>query len=144
MKDMLGDDLFRKCLHEFMTRWHGKHPIPWDLFYTFNDAAGKNMNWFWNNWFFTNNYIDLAIDKVEGSNVFINNIGGFAIPFDLVVHYTDGSTGSQHQTPAIWNLDEKKTRVTFTPATGKKVRSLELKGGIYVDADISNNSWTAP
>ena len=141
MKDMLGDALFRKCLHEFMARWHGKHPIPWDLFYSFNDVAGKNMNWFWNNWFFTNNYIDLAIDKVEGSTVSINNIGGFAIPFDLVVHYTDGSTSSQHQSPAIWNIDEKKARITFTPAAGKKIRSLELQGGIYVDADPSNNTW---
>jgi len=144
MKDMLGDDLFRKCLHEFMARWHGKHPIPWDFFYTFNNVAGKDMNWFWKNGFFTNNYIDLAIDKVEGTNVAVNNIGGFAVPFDLVVHYTDGSTTRQHQTPATWFANEKKTQVTFTPAQGKKVRSLELAGGIYVDADITNNSWTAP
>jgi hypothetical protein len=144
MKDMLGDDLFRKCLHEYMARWHGKHPIPWDFFYSFNDAAGKNMNWFWNNWFFTNNYIDLGIGKVEGSNVFIDNIGGFAIPFDLVIHYTDGSSDKQHQTPAIWAGNEKKAQVSVSPAAGKKIRSLELKGGIYVDADITNNSWTTP
>jgi len=144
VKDMLGDDLFRKCLHEYMARWHGKHPIPWDFFYTFNDVAGKNMNWFWNNWFFTNNYIDLAIAKVEGNNVFVNNIGGFAIPFDLVLHYTDGSSESRHQTPAIWAANEKQAQISFTPAAGKKLLSLELKGGIYVDADISNNRWTAP
>ena len=52
MKDLLGDELFKKCLHEYMNRWHGKHPIPWDFFYTFNDASGKNLNWFWTNWFF--------------------------------------------------------------------------------------------
>lgn len=144
VKDMLGDDLFRKCLHEYMARWHGKHPIPWDFFYTFNDVAGKNMNWFWTNWFFSNNYIDLAIDKVEGNNVFVTNIGGFAIPFDLVVHYADGSSDTRHQTPAIWAANEKHTQISFTPAAGKKLLSLELKGGIYVDADISNNRWTAP
>lgn len=144
VKDMLGDDLFRKCLHEYMARWHGRHPIPWDFFYTFNNVAGKNLNWFWNNWFFTNNYIDLAIDNVEANNILINNIGGFAIPFDVVIHYTDGSSDSQHQTSAIWSSNEKKARVAFTPAAGKKIRSLELKGGIYVDADITNNSWTAP
>ena len=144
MKDMLGDDLFKKCLHEYMARWHGKHPIPWDFFYTFNDVAHDNMNWFWNNWFFTTNYIDLAIEKADGSNININNIGGFAIPFDVVIHYTDGTTGQQHVTPAVWKNDEKKTRVTVTPAAGKKIQSLQLKTGIYVDADITNNSWTAP
>ena len=40
LKDMLGDDLFRQALHGFMDRWHGKHPIPWDFFNTFNDVAG--------------------------------------------------------------------------------------------------------
>jgi hypothetical protein len=29
VKDLLGDDLFKKALHEYMDRWHGKHPIPW-------------------------------------------------------------------------------------------------------------------
>jgi hypothetical protein len=47
VKDLLGDDEFKKCLHAFMDRWHGKHPIPWDMFDTFNDVAGKNLNWFW-------------------------------------------------------------------------------------------------
>jgi hypothetical protein len=144
MKDMLGDDLFRKCLHEYISRWHGKHPIPWDFFYTFNDVAGKNENWFWTNWFFSNNYIDLAVSRVEGNNVFVDNIGGFAIPFDLVLHYADGTSDTHHQTPAVWASNEKKIQLSFTPAAGKKLQSLELKGGIYVDADISNNRWTAP
>jgi hypothetical protein len=144
MKDMLGDDLFRKCLHEYMARWHGKHPIPWDFFYTFNDVAHDNMNWFWNNWFFTTNYIDLAIEKVDGTNLGVNNIGGFAIPFDVAIHYTDGSNSQQHITPAVWKNNEKRITVTVTPAAGKKIQSLQLKTGIYVDADITNNSWTAP
>jgi hypothetical protein len=35
LKDMVGDELFKKSLHGFMDRWHGKHPIPWDMFYSF-------------------------------------------------------------------------------------------------------------
>jgi len=146
MKDMLGDDLFKKCLHEYMTRWHGKHPIPWDFFNSFNDAAGKNMNWFWTSWFFTNNYIDLAIDKVVRENdkyaVSIRNIGGFPIPFDLDIHYMDGSNEIQHQGPALWSTDPKNAQVLLTPSAGKKIQSVEIKGGIYVDADRSNNKWT--
>lgn len=147
VKDMLGDDLFRKCLHEYMARWHGKHPIPWDFFNTFNDASGQDLNWFWTNWFFTNNYIDLAIDKVEESNkkytVNIQNIGGFAVPFNLVISYTDGTSETKHQTPAIWKTNQKQATITLTPADGKKIRSIECDGGIYVDADASNNKWTA-
>jgi len=147
MKDLMGDELFKKCLHEYMARWHGKHPIPWDFFHSFNDAAGGNLNWFWTNWFFTNNYIDLVLTGVEESNkkytVSIQNTGGFAIPFNLVIQYTDGSTEKIHQTPALWSKDQKNAKVTLTPAGGKKIRSVELEGGIYVDATPADNKWVA-
>jgi hypothetical protein len=148
MKDLLGDELFKKCLHEYMNRWHGKHPTPWDFFYTFNNAAGKNMNWFWTSWYFSNNYIDLAIDKVEenagnGAAVFLRNIGGMPAPFDLIVHYSDGSSETLHQTPALWSADQKNASVTLSFSGTKRLRSIDLKGGIFVDADASNNKWTA-
>jgi hypothetical protein len=148
VKDLLGDDVFKKCLHAYMDRWHGKHPQPWDFFYTFNDASGKNLDWFWSNWFISNNYIDLAIDKAEenpgkASTVYIRNIGGLAIPFDLVIHYSNGSNTSLHQTPAVWSSDPKNASVTLPAAGTKTLQSIELKCGIYVDADASNNKWMA-
>ena len=34
LKDFLGDELFGKCLREYISRWNGKHPIPYDFFFT--------------------------------------------------------------------------------------------------------------
>lgn len=141
VKDLLGDELFKKALHEYMNRWHGKHPIPWDFFNSINDASGKNLNWFWNNWYFSNGYIDLAIDGVKKSKngvaVTIKNIGGFAAPVDVVAMYNDGTTEKFHQTPAIWQQDQKQTTVNIS--TKKKITSVQLKGGIFMDADEKNN-----
>src|ERR1700749_1650693 len=79
LKDLLGDQLFLKALHVYMDNWHGKHPIPWDFFNSINNGSGKNLNWFFNNWFFTNDYIDLALQKVtkdaNGYLLTIQNIG---------------------------------------------------------------------
>jgi hypothetical protein len=145
MKDLLGDALFKTCLHEYMNRWHGKHPIPWDFFNTFSDVSGKNLNWFWNNWFFSNYYIDLAIDQVrttpDGYAVRLRNIGGYVAPVDLQLNYQDGTQEIIHETPAIWMADEKQATVVIR--TTKKIQSLNLDGGIFVDADLSNNSWKA-
>jgi aminopeptidase N len=58
LKDMLGDELFKKALHGYMDRWHGKHPIPWDYFNSMSNVSGKNLTWFFNNWFFSNGYND--------------------------------------------------------------------------------------
>ena len=145
LKDLLGDAMFKKCLHEYMNRWHGKHPIPWDFFYAFNDASGQNLNWFWNNWFFSYNYIDLAIRNVGkstvGYTVTIDNIGGMAIPFNIEIIYTDGSKELNHQTPDVWKNDQKNTVITIN--TKKSIKSLLLDGGIFMDADESNNTWVS-
>jgi hypothetical protein len=144
LKDMLGDAVFGKALHGFMDRWHGKHPIPWDFFNSVNDITGQNLNWYWNSWYFSNNYIDLAIGGVEktgnGYSVVLNNIGGMPTPVDLVAHYGDGSNETIHETPAIWATDQR--RATVTISTGKSLQSLGLNSGIWVDADSTNNRWT--
>jgi hypothetical protein len=144
MKDLLGDDLFKKCLHEFINRWHGRHPIPWDMYNTFNDVAGRNLNWFWNAWHFEPGHIDLAVTSAKrskaGYSVAIDNIGGMVAPVDIVLTYGDGSTETVHETPAIWEASQK--RATVAIKTKKALKSLELNGGIWMDADTTNNRWT--
>lgn len=134
LKDLLGDKIFKKSLHFYMNTWNGKHPVPWDFFNSMNAGSGQNLNWFWKNWFFTNNYIDLKINsaKISGKNVNLNieNTGGFAIPFDVEITFTDGTVSTKHFTPAVWK--DAMTFQTKIPAS-KKVKSVKLNGGIYLD-----------
>jgi hypothetical protein len=145
LKDMLGDEIFKKCLHFYMDTWHGKHPIPWDFFYSFNTASGQNLNWFWNNWFFSHNYIDLGIRDVnksdKGYSVTIDNIGGMAVPFALKVLYNDGSREEIHQTPVVWKNNQMFCVIKIQ--TKKKVKSLLLDSGVFGDADETNNTWVS-
>ncbi len=145
LKDMLGDDLFKKALHTYMSNWHGKHPIPWDYFNSMNSGSGKNLNWFFNNWFFTNYYDDLALKNVAktagGYKVEVQNIGGFVIPFDIKLTYTDGTSESFHQTPAVWEKDQKRTSINIK--SSKTVKTAVLDNGIFMDANENNNKWTA-
>ena len=142
---MLGDAAFRKGLHAFIDRWHGKHPIPWDMFNTFNDVTGQNLDWFWNKWFFSNSYIDLAVAGVtrtgSGYTVSLENIGGMPAPVDLQATFADGSSEVFHQTPGIWAGDQR--RATVSISTRKVLQSLVLNGGIWMDADTTNNRWAA-
>ncbi len=139
LKDMLGDEMFKKALHFYMDTWNGKHPIPWDYFNSFNTATGKNLNWFFNNWFFTNNYLDIAVKglSADKKTITVENIGGFAIPFDVVITYADKSTATVHQTPAIWEKNEKTAKIVLKST--KKIEKIELDGGIFMDATPENN-----
>jgi hypothetical protein len=143
VKDLLGDQLFKTCLHAYMNRWNGKHPIPWDFFNTFNNISGQDLNWFWNAWYFSNGYIDFAVTSANknknGYTIAIQNIGGYPAPFDLKITYDDNSTDSLHETPALWKTDIKNATVNI--ATKKKIKSFVIDGGIFMDADESNNSF---
>ena len=143
LKDMLGDDLFKKSLHHYMNNWNGKHPIPWDYFNSMNTGSGQNLNWFFQNWFFTNNYIDLAITKPQIANgkatFVIKNEGGFAIPFDILVTDAEGKTETIHKTPAVWKANQKE--MTMTINTNRKIKSIKLDGGIFMDATPTDNVY---
>lgn len=143
LKDLLGDAVFRKSLHAFMDRWHGKHPIPWDFFYTVNNVSGQNLNWFWTSWYFDHSYIDIGIESVAkttaGYAVALDNVGGMPAPVSFVLTYADGSTETVHETSAIWATDVKHARVRVSAK--KPVRSIALSGGIWMDADSSNDRW---
>ncbi|MBW7839135.1 MAG: M1 family metallopeptidase [Chitinophagaceae bacterium] len=143
LKDLLGDSLFKKALHHYMDLWNGKHPIPWDYFYAMNAGSGMDLNWFFNNWFFTNNYIDLKIGQVkksgDGYALTVRNVGGFAIPFDIKITYTDGKTDIMHQTPAVWKKNSKEQ--VFKISTPKAIKAIELDGGIFLDYTPADNSW---
>ncbi|WP_214228958.1 M1 family metallopeptidase [Pedobacter sp. B4-66] len=143
LKDMLGDEMFGKALRTYMDRWNGKHPIPWDFFYSINDATKQNLNWFWNSWFFSNNYIDLSIAKVtvKGKNytISVKNTGGFAVPFDIKVTFVDGKEQLLHQTPIAWKNNRKET--FFEVNVNAPVQSITLDGGIFMDASPADNIW---
>jgi hypothetical protein len=74
----------------------------------------------------------------KGYTLTIENIGGMAAPVNAVVTYTDGTTEKFHQSPAIWEKSQKQATVNIT--TKKEVASIKLDGGIFMDADPSNNS----
>lgn len=143
LKDMLGDDLFKKALHHYMDVWNGKHPIPWDYFNAMNTGSGQNLNWFFNNWFFSNHYIDLKIERVKkdknGLGVVVQNVGGFAIPFDVIVEYTDGEKFTKHYTPGIWQKNEQQQIINI-PAK-KSIKSIKVDGGIFLDYTPADNIW---
>ena len=143
LKEMLGDDDFRKGLHGFMNDWNGKHPIPWDMFYSFNTHTGRDLNWFWDAWFFSPGYIDHAIADVKpgqgGTTVKLKNIGGYPAPTNMVVTFTDGSTETIRQGPEIWrtNIKEVEARINVP----KTVSTIVLDGGIFMDANPADNTW---
>ena len=143
LKDLLGDELFTKALHNYISLWHGKHPMPYEFFNCINTGAGMNLNWFWKSWFFDTGIPNLAISKVahvkQKYTVTITSIGNKPVPVHLNVYYTDGSKQLVNQTMACWAKGNKTTTVTFTAK--KPVKQLVLGTFYYADTDKTDNVW---
>jgi hypothetical protein len=59
----------------------------------------------------------------------------------VIATYDDGSNESFHQTPIVWERNQKEIVVNIK--TQKTVKSLKLEGGIFMDANEKDNTWTA-
>ena len=59
---ILGRDLFDFAFREYSRRWMFKRPQPADLFRTLEDASGIDLDWFWRGWFYTTDYVDIAVE----------------------------------------------------------------------------------
>ncbi len=143
VKDMLGDSLFTKALHHYISLWHGKHPMPLDFFNCMNAGSGKNLNWFWQKWFYDNGYPNLAIDKVSkhGKNytVLVGSKGNKPTPVDLTFTFDDGAIQKLHRSIAVWEKGNKTVELTLR--SDKRLK--EVKLGSTYDADIqpANNIY---
>ncbi len=149
LKNLLGEDLFKVCLKGYIERWKGKHPLPWDFFNTFNALSGKNLNYFWQAWFFEKNYIDLGISSVKKNLnetiLQIRNLGGVPIPFEVKITFKDGSQSMLTESTQIWspknNSLSMAKEVKFRIKTNKTIKSIDLDAGIFDDANEENNRW---
>lgn len=70
---VMGRELFDMAFREYAQRWKFKHPTPEDFFRTMEDASGVDLDWFWRGWFFTNDHVDIALDKVSWFRVNTQN-----------------------------------------------------------------------
>lgn len=141
LESALGNELFSKCLKEFIIRWNGKHPTPWDMFYTFEDVSKQDLSWFWNPWFFESHIPDLAIKDVKNENnkvsVLVENVGNLPVPVDITLTFEDGTKTKVTRPTSVWKNGNKE--ILFEEGTKSNVKSVEFLNKNIPDADASNN-----
>ncbi len=146
LQDLLGDELYFKSLHQYMNDWNGKHPTPYDFFYSFNNASGKDLNWFWQKWFFGWAYPDLSIKKVEKSGddvkIIIQNKGGLPLPVYLNINLKNGNHVIIKYTAQVWKNGEKE-KTFMVPQTYFSISKIKLGNEFIPDKYENNNRWNA-
>lgn len=141
LRNLLGKDLFKKAILEYMNRWHGKHPIPIDFFNTINSVANEDLSWFWTPWFYEFGYPDLVLKSVKQSDdkltIVVNKKGKIPTRIYIGIEFIDGTTQEVNYTARVWK-DGNKEYLIDVPIN-KEVGKVVLGNKTIPDIDKGNN-----
>lgn len=115
---VLGDSLFLDAMKHYFEKWKFCHPYPEDMRQAFSEAAGTDLNWFFDQWLTSSEIIDYSVAGVKRINKQDDHIikfkrkGGMQMPVDFTVTSRYDSTYSYH-IPNTWFV--KNTDATILP-----------------------------
>lgn len=144
---VVGDSAVHLAFAAYASAWRFKHPSPWDFFMSVNHSLGRDLDWFWYQWFFTSYTVDQAVESVttRGGNavIVVHDKGDMAMPIILRVNYADGSSATTVKPADAWFSGTRSVTVSF-PLRGKTIKSVTLDpDDRFLDLDRSNNVWSA-
>jgi aminopeptidase N len=147
LRHMMGEEEFDLAYRDYIATWAYKHPMPWDFFAMMEEAAGADLDWFWQSWYYQTVTLDqavVAVTDVEGGvEVTVSNDQGGVMPVELHLTLDDGSTTVHSVWPAsVWAGTREVTR--FVPADGQVTKVSIDPDGWYPDIERSNNDWERP
>lgn len=151
---VLGEETFMRAYQEFHRRWAFRHPYPWDMWHTFEDVSGRDLEWFWRAWYYESTedgggwVLDQAVTAVERlgngeTRITIRDLGWIPMPVHLTITRADGEAFEEVVPVDRWLGGEDRVHVTI-PA-GARVTRVEIDAaGYFPDANRRNNVWTGP
>jgi len=130
LEDVIGKETFSKAMNEYYQRWLYKHPYPQDFFNTIEDVAGRDLDWFWNQWFDQTWKLDLAVEDVRNntkngktvSTIVLESKEQAVMPATLRLTLADGTTRDIRFSESVWDRgDRTEIVIDSLPAAIEKV-----------------------
>ncbi len=145
LEGIAGSERFTEAFRAYGERWAYKHPYPYDLFNTFEDVLGEDLDWLWTPTLFDTWTVDVAIKAVEqaadGVLVRVADLGLAPMPVPVAITYADGRTEQRTIPVATWLAGRTETTIAFPPGV---VARVDLDPAMYLpDVDRTNNVWSA-
>lgn len=142
LHDMIGKEMFRKVLQEYIHQWESKHPTPTDLFLILNSVTGQDWSWFWNPWFYEFGYADLSIfsfdQNLNSVQIEIRKTGNFPVPLKLTLTFEDNTKEVFYESAMVW---KNASNFLFKQKISKKVIKVELGDKNIPDINLKDNLY---
>ena len=143
LKDMVGEEVFKGFLKEYIKIWNGKHPTPYDFFNLFNSFSKKDYNWFWKKWFMEFGTTDLSISEVHQTddntlNFVITNKGGLPVPLEISITDVNNKNTIIKRSASVW---ENSQSISFSEKLNEKVSLITLGNKYIPDVNLKDNEY---
>jgi hypothetical protein len=112
---VIGPDAMDRALREYVHRWSYKHPTPGDFFRTVENVSGQDLSWFWREFFYSTDVLDIGIDSVatrgaaRGDSaggmtaaVYLRRHTSLIFPVELRLKLANGTTQDARFPVDIW------------------------------------------
>lgn len=138
-EQIVGPERFDPAFRKYIATWAYKHPSPSDFFRLMESETGEDLGWFWRGWFENNWQLDMAVTKVDGSNVTVENRDQLVMPATLRVTFDDKTTRDIRVPVETWQ--QHKSFEVSVPGGRKVVRAQIDPDHAIPDRDRSNDTW---
>lgn len=146
LRGLLGEEVFLEAYRTYLSTWQYKHPYPWDMFNTFEDVSGRDLDWFWRSWYYETWTLDQAVTEVSAAGdgktrVVIQDFGQIPMPAHITATLENGKTIDRTIEVDTWLKGSTKEIITID-APFAEVNQVEIDPDyLFPDADRSNNIW---
>jgi aminopeptidase N len=110
LRDIIGDEAFFEGLNYYLTRYQYGTAEAHELRLAFEKVTGKDLNWFFNQWYFGNSHINMTVTydyNVINKTVTVNiKQLGKTFEFPLTIDIYEGTKKSRHD---LWIKDSEES-----------------------------------
>jgi hypothetical protein len=139
---ILDEAPFDRAFKSFMRKWAFKHPTHEDMFQHFNSVAGKDLTWFWEDWYNSEKKLDQGIVDVQQVNdtiaIKMTNKLDLKMPMVITFTFEDETTIEQMLPAEVWSKGDEFTYHYVTNKAGIKKVEID-KMGMFPDVNRRNN-----
>jgi hypothetical protein len=149
-QEILGPEVFDDAFRKYTSTWVFKHPTPTDFFRIMENASGRDLDWFWREWFLEDDRFDQAVDTVatqmngnaqQVAVVYGNRARG-VLPIRARFTFSDGTTQDFNYPAEVWSTNAEHY-VRYYQFDGKRLTRVDLDPERrLVDIDRKNNTYT--
>ena len=139
LEELIGEEAFSEATKDFINTWNGKHPTPYDFFYTFEKHAEDDISWFLNACYFEYGYADLCIKSVNNNEIIIEKKGSVPVSIKLEIIYDDNSTDNVYKNLMIWKTGINEYKIHLD--NNKVIKRVILGDDLTPDRDTSDNVY---